>query len=118
MDKTTNEASVTWVDDINKAKEQVSDADGNVPAFTGLANGKYTLVEKTTPSGYNTAEDQPFEIKAGDYEVTNLEQTATVTNVKGIELPSTGGMGTVAFAVVGLIVMAGAAITLIIKKRA
>ena len=118
VDKTTNEASVTWVDDINKAKEQVSDADGNVPAFTGLANGKYTLVEKTTPSGYNTAEDQPFEIKAGDYEVTNLEQTATVTNVKGLELPSTGGMGTVAFAVVGLIVMAGAAITLIIKKRA
>lgn len=117
-DATTNEASVEWVDDINKAKEQVSDADGNVPAFTGLANGKYTLVEKTTPSGYNTAEDQPFEIKAGDYEVTNLEQTATVTNVKGIELPSTGGMGTVAFAVVGLIVMAGAAITLIIKKRA
>ena len=118
VDKTTNEASVTWVDDINQAKEQVSDTDGNVPAFTGLANGKYTLVEKTTPSGYNTAEDQPFEIKAGDYEVTNLEQTATITNVKGIELPSTGGMGTVAFAVVGLIVMAGAAVTLIIKKRA
>lgn len=117
-DAKTNEASVTWVDDINNATEQVSDEHGNVPAFTGLANGKYTLVEKTTPSGYNTAIDQGFTITAGDYEVTNLEQTATVTNVKGLELPSTGGMGTVAFAVVGLIVMAGAAITLIIKKRA
>lgn len=117
-DATTNEASVTWVDAINEATEQVSDAAGNVPAFTGLANGKYTLVEKTTPSGYNTAIDQEFTITAGDYEVTNLEQTATVTNVKGLELPSTGGMGTVAFAVVGLIVMAGAAVTLIIKKRA
>ena len=42
----------------------------------------------------------------------------TVNNVKGLLLPSTGGMGTVAFAVVGLIVMAGAAVTLIIKKRA
>ena len=41
-----------------------------------------------------------------------------VENKKGLMLPSTGGMGTVAFAVVGLIVMAGAAITLIIKKRA
>lgn len=118
VDKTTNKASVTWVDDITKATEQISDEHGNVPAFTGLANGKYTLVEKTTPSGYNTAIDQEFTIKAGDYEVTNLEQIATVTNVKGLELPSTGGMGTVAFAVVGLIVMAGAAVTLIIKKRA
>ena len=118
VDKTTNKASVTWADDIGAATEHVSGDDGIVPAFTGLANGKYILVEKTTPSGYNTAIDQEFTITAGDYEVTNLEQTATVTNVKGLELPSTGGMGTVAFAVVGLIVMAGAAITLIIKKRA
>lgn len=117
-DATTNETSVTWADDINNATEQVSDASGNVPAFTGLANGTYTLVEKTTPSGYNTAQDQTFTITAHDYGEMNLEQTATVTNVKGLELPSTGGMGTVAFAVVGLIVMAGAAITLIIKKRA
>lgn len=118
VDKTTNKASVDWVDDIKDATEHVSDADGNVPAFTGLADGTYKLVEKTTPAGYNTAPDQPFTITDGDYTADNLEQTATVTNVKGLELPSTGGMGTVAFAVVGLIVMAGAAVTLIIKKRA
>lgn len=118
VDKTTNKASVTWADDIGDATEHVSGDDGSVPAFTGLANGTYTLVEKTTPAGYNTAPDQPFTITDGNYTADNLEQTAKVTNVKGIELPSTGGMGTVAFAVVGLIVMAGAAITLIIKKRA
>lgn len=118
VDKTTNKASVTWADDIGDATEHVSGDDGSVPAFTGLANGTYTLVEKTTPAGYNTAPDQPFTITDGDYTADNLEQTATVTNVKGLELPSTGGMGTVAFAVVGLIVMAGAAVTLIIKKRA
>ena len=118
VNETTKKPSVEWVDDIKDATEQVSDEDGNVPAFTGLADGKYTLVEKTTPAGYNTAEDHEFTITAHDYDVTNLEQTATVTNVKGLELPSTGGMGTVAFAVVGLIVMAGAAVTLIIKKRA
>lgn len=118
VDKTTNKASVTWADDIGAATEHVSGDDGSVPAFTGLANGTYTLVEKTTPAGYNTAPDQPFTITDGDYTADNLEQTATVTNVKGLELPSTGGMGTVAFAVVGLIVMAGAAVTLIIKKRA
>ena len=115
-DKTA--AKVEWVEDIKDATERTSDADGNVPAFTGLADGTYTLVEKTTPAGYNTAEDKEFTINAHDYGETNLEQTAEVKNMKGIELPSTGGMGTVAFAVVGLIVMAGAAVTLIIKKRA
>lgn len=117
-DATTNETSVTWVDDIGGATEQVSDEHGDVPAFTGLSDGKYTLVEKTTPAGYNTAEDFNFEIVKGDYSVKNLVWNVPVLNEKGIELPSTGGMGTVAFAVVGLIVMAGAAVTLIIKKRA
>ena len=110
--------SVEWVDDIKDATEQVSDEDGNVPAFTGLVDGTYTLVEKTTPAGYNTAEDSTFIIQGGKYTEKNLNQELVVLNMKGIELPSTGGMGTVAFAVVGLIVMAGAAVTLIIKKRA
>lgn len=118
VDKTTNKASVTWADDIGDATEHVSDDNGDVPAFTGLSDGKYTLVEKTTPAGYNTAEDFNFEIVKGDYSVKNLVWNVPVLNEKGIELPSTGGMGTVAFAVVGLIVMAGAAVTLIIKKRA
>lgn len=118
VNETTKKPSVEWVDDIKDATEQVSDEDGNVPAFTGLADGTYTLVEKTTPAGYNTAEDFNFEIVKGDYSEKNLVWNVPVLNVKGIELPSTGGMGTVAFAVVGLIVMAGAAVTLIIKKRA
>lgn len=118
VDKTTNKASVTWADDIGDATEHVSDDNGDVPAFTGLSDGKYTLVEKTTPAGYNTAEDSTFIIQGGKYTEKNLNKELVVLNMKGIELPSTGGMGTVAFAVVGLIVMAGAAVTLIIKKRA
>ena len=115
---TENEDKVEWVDKIEDTIEYVSDDNGNVPAFTGLSAGKYTLVEKTTPAGYNTAEDFNFEIVKGDYSVNNLVWNVPVLNEKGIELPSTGGIGTVAFAVVGLIVMAGAAVTLIIKKRA
>ena len=118
VNETTKKPSVEWVDDIKDATEQVSDEDGNVPAFTGLVDGTYTLVEKTTPAGYNTAEDSTFIIQGGKYTEKNLNQELVVLNMKGIELPSTGGMGTVAFAVVGLIVMAGAAVTLIIKKRA
>lgn len=111
-------ATVAWVDDISTATEYVSDENGDVPAFTGLVDGTYTLIEKTTPAGYNTAEDSTFIIQGGKYTEKNLNQELVVLNMKGIELPSTGGMGTVAFAVVGLIVMAGAAVTLIIKKRA
>ena len=112
------EATVAWVDDIGIATEYISNEEGNVKAFTGLVDGTYTLVEKTTPAGYNTAEDSTFIIQGGKYTEKNLNQELVVLNMKGIELPSTGGMGTVAFAVVGLIVMAGAAVTLIIKKRA
>ena len=35
---------VTWVDSIDNATEYKSDAQGAVPAFTGLVDGTYTLV--------------------------------------------------------------------------
>ena len=82
----------------------------------GLAAGKtYYLQEDKAPKGYNKlTERMALTVEAGEAGVNK----ANVQNVAGIQLPSTGGMGTVAFAVVGLIVMAGAAVTLIIKKRA
>lgn len=45
------------------------------------------------------------------------ELTTNVVNNKGSELPSTGGMGTTIFYVVGSILVLGAAILLITKKR-
>ena len=90
----------------------------------GIKSGTYYLVETTAPQGYNVL-DHAVEVKIND-EGNILDQDnkpldsnlVVVENKKGLMLPSTGGMGTVAFAVVGLIVMAGAAVTLIIKKRA
>lgn len=87
----------------------------------GLKNGTYHLVETEAPAGYNILENEVAITIGDDGTITaaNVDgKTVTVVNKKGILLPSTGGMGTVAFAVVGLIVMAGAAVTLIIKKRA
>ena len=43
--------------------------------------------------------------------------TVTIANNKGSNLPSTGGMGTTIFYVVGSILVLGAAILLITKKR-
>ena len=108
---------VTWVDDIANATEYTSGADGAVPAFTGLANGTYTLVEKTVPAGYNKAADSTFTIEAGDYTKQNLEQASTVINKAGTELPSTGGMGTTLFYVVGGILVLAAGIMLVARKR-
>ena len=113
-----NGENVEWVNEIAQAKEFMSDENGKVGPFVGLANGTYTLIEKTVPASYNKADDQEIIIDTKNYTSQNLDRLVKVENRKGIKLPSTGGMGTVAFAVVGLIVMAGAAVTLIIKKRA
>lgn len=117
-DTSTGKLIVNWVEAEKDATELLTTEASNILEFTGLPNGTYTLIEKTIPGGYNQAPNEEFTVAGGDYTQLNLEKATTVVNNKGLELPSTGGMGTVAFAVVGLIVMAGAAITLIIKKRA
>jgi len=108
--------AVTWVD-LDQADVHTSVADGTVPAFTGLADGTYALVETKAPAGYNKAEDTNFTVAGGDYTAANLEQTATVVNNKGPELPSTGGIGTTIFYIVGSVLLLAAAIVLIAKRR-
>ena len=108
---------VSWVDSIDAATEYTSDEQGAVTAFTGLANGTYTLIEKTVPSGYNKAADSTFTVKENDYTAANLEQTAEVTNNSGSELPSTGGIGTTIFYIVGAILVIGAGVVLVTRRR-
>ena len=108
---------VSWVDDIDDATEYFSDDNGEVAPFTGLANGTYTLIEKTVPSGYNRAVDSTFTIEEHDYTAENLEQTATVINMSGTELPATGGMGTKVLYIIGGVLVAGAGIVLLTRKR-
>ena len=112
------DGKVTWVGEDEQPDEHFSDAEGNVPAFTGLANGTYTLVEKTVPAGYNKGADQSFTINEHDYTVENLEKEATVINKEGPELPSTGGIGTTIFYIVGGLLVIAAAAVLIVRRRA
>ena len=108
---------VSWVTDIDQATEYTSNGSGEVQAFTGLANGTYTLEEKTVPSGYNKAADYSFTIAEHDYTATNLEQSTEVINNSGSELPSTGGIGTTIFYVIGAILVLGAGILLVTRRR-
>ena len=102
--------------------------------FEGLAAGTYTITELTAPNGYNLLKD-PITVTIGftaptapstdctwtytGTDVVNGTNTnhVTITNQSGSELPSTGGMGTTIFYVVGSILLIGAAVLLITKKR-
>ncbi len=114
-----NGTAVSWVENIADATElKTTDGEnGNVLTFAGLADGTYTLIESTVPDGYTKAADTTFTVNAHDYAKTNLEQAATVVNNPGSLLPSTGGVGTTIFYVVGSVLLVGAAVLLITKKR-
>ena len=115
--KKNTDGTISWVDSIDDADEHKSGNDGNVSAFTGLANGTYTLVEKTVPDGYNKATDIDITIDNNNVTAENLAKSATVTNNAGSTLPSTGGIGTTIFYIVGGLLVAGAVILLVTKKR-
>ena len=125
-------AGFTLTRKSDKKSWTINNADGNVFKFEGLGVGEYTLEETTTPDKYNTISPITFTISAvydettgelTDLEISQTGYTFTITvaedsatleadipNVKGIELPYTGGTGTIIFTVVGLAIMAVAAV--------
>ncbi len=84
----------------------------------GLDNATYTLKEVVVPEGYNKAEDTTITELS---KVTDADATAksvTIENKMGTELPSTGGIGTTIFYVVGGLLIIGAAIILVARRKA
>ena len=94
--------------------------------IVGLDAGTYILKETKTPDGYNTCADVTITINAehaenGSNVNMTLKEGSTmenqIENNKGTTLPGTGGIGTTIFYVVGGILVVGAAVLLIAKKR-
>lgn len=107
---------VEWVDNIANATTVKTDKNG-AASFNGLADGTYYLVETKAPAGYNLME-KPFKVEVkGDSTGANLSVTANIANSTGTTLPSTGGMGTTIFYVLGSALVLGAVVLLVTKKR-
>ena len=107
---------VEWVADMKNATVVTTD-DKGAASFDGLANGTYYLVETKAPAGYNRLE-KPYKVEVeGGTAEANLTVTAKVENSAGTLLPSTGGMGTTVFYVLGAVLVLGAVVLLVTKKR-
>ena len=109
--------------DKDAVEMMISGQDGQFNV-KGLDAGTYYLKEITPPDGYSACKVIPVTIKADHSrnDQVNLEGsnlTNDIVNIKagGITLPSTGGIGTTLFYVVGGGLMVAAIVLLVTKKR-
>ena len=127
--KTTTETVETTTE--HKSQELAVNPDGTLN-FKGLGAGTYTIKETVVPTGYTKAADVEVVItfdnstkqftatvggKAATADATTNLFPVDVVNVAGNVLPSTGGVGTTIFYVVGTILVIGAGVILVTRRR-
>ena len=90
--------------------------DGHTVRINGLDYDlTYYLVETKAPTGYNILTDHVELTKNTE---TKLFVHQDIVNYKGTQLPSTGGIGTTIFYVLGGILVIGAAVILVARRKA
>ncbi|MBR5566245.1 MAG: LPXTG cell wall anchor domain-containing protein [Roseburia sp.] len=116
-----------------------SDDEAEGVTVKGLDEGNYIVSEYLAPTGYNLlAEDMMFSIykisdnkaeeQAGSYKLFSGNQTGdeldddglytmNVLNYAGLTLPSTGGMGTMLFTMIGILLMVAAIVVIMMKNK-
>ena len=121
-----------WTNNATEATKVKTPANGNI-TFEGLDAGTYYLEETKAPVGYNkltapitvvidrgtlptvASQTISYTVKYGD--TTADDHVVRVENKAGTELPSTGGIGTTLFYVIGGGLMVAAIVLLVTKKR-
>lgn len=119
----TNGKITGWTEDEAKATKLISNSEGKIE-IDGLDSDSYYLKETKAPNGYNLLKD-PVTVTIDENGKVNKNEegagltnnTVEVENQSGSELPSTGGMGTTIFYVLGGILVLGAAVLLITRRR-
>lgn len=123
-----------WVETANENCVLTSGKDGKF-SLAGLDDGTYFIEEITPLPGYNSIDPVEVQVNGNTKngqsgngatsELTSVtftvgektENAITIVNNAGTVLPSTGGMGTTVFYVVGGGLMAVAVVLLVTKKR-
>ena len=125
-----DDAAVAAAISAGTITQVVTDKNG-AAKFQGLDSGTYYLHETEAPAGYNLLKGdvtvtitatygENGQITSSSATSTNkgqYQQTEKVENKSGALLPSTGGMGTTIFYVIGSILVIGAVILLVTRKR-
>ena len=116
-----------WTDDKEKATVFETPDDGKF-VIAGLDADTYYLEETKAPDGYNRLKE-PVNVVITANIASGKTVTATITynetatgtvkieNQTGVELPSTGGIGTTVFYVIGGLLMGVAVVLLVTRKK-
>ena len=89
---------------------------GNTILICGMdPDVTYQLVETKAPTGYNKLDD-PIDITGSTANGPMFKQRY-IENNKGAVLPSTGGIGTTIFYVIGAVLVIGAGVALVARRR-
>ena len=121
---------VEWKDTLSEATEVTTDQSG-AAKFQGLDSGTYYLHETEAPAGYNLLKDDVAVTITATYgddgQITSssatsanngqYQQVQKIENKSGATLPSTGGMGTTLLYIIGAILVVGAGVLLVARRR-
>ena len=95
-----------------------TNAEGKI-VVEGLNVGTYHFKETKAPEGYSINTDgKDITLTQTGVATATVKASDKLNDTKLNALPSTGGIGTTIFYVVGAILMVGAAVLLITKRRA
>ena len=114
LTETKTPAGYNTIDPIYFVIEATHDATADTPALTVL---KAYLTDANGNKQTEMKDGESVNIDLGTVDLTAGSITTTVVNKSGSELPSTGGIGTTIFYVLGGVLVLAAVVLLVTKKR-